>query len=164
MCFSDRKTPVCCVMILSALAMICGIIMIAFAFMFTNMDVVKEMEKEYKEIEDGRKMVFIGLVIFSLLTMLVAGLGFCTKCCKNFCFNLTYGLILTPVWIIVIVIGAASLYVSTAANEKIEEECLKLVEELNTKLAENGIGLDLGDVDSEAAAAAVSGGSSSFRD
>lgn len=117
---------------MSAFAAIAGIIMIAFAFIFTNADVVKEMEKEYEDIEEGRKFVFITLVIFSLSTILVASLGFCTKCCKNFCFNITYGCILLPTWIFVIVIGAVALYVSVAAKDKIEEECVKLVGELDT--------------------------------
>lgn len=92
------------------------------------------MEKEYEEIEEGRKLVFIGLVVFSLVTILVAALGFCTKCCRSWCFNLTYGIILLPVWIVVIAIGAVSLYVSSAAKEKLEEECIKLVDQANAEL------------------------------
>ena len=134
MCFSDRKKPVCCILILSALAAICGIIMIAFAFMFTNKDVLKQMEKENSDIEDGRKLVFIGLVIFSLLTMVVASLGFCTKCCKSIIFYVCYGTLLLPVWIIVIVIGAAALFVSIAAEDKVTEECEKLLAKASEEL------------------------------
>ena len=87
MCFSDRKKPMCCIMVCSGLAVICGLVMIAFAFIFTNQDVLKQMEKEDEKIEDGRKLLFIGLVIFSLLTIVAATMGFCAKCCKSWCFN-----------------------------------------------------------------------------
>ena len=134
MCFSDRKKPMCCIMIMSGLAAICGLIMIAFAFIFTNQDVLKQMEKENSDIEDGRKWVFIGLVVFSLLTILVASLGFCAKCCKSWFFNICFGTILLPVWIVVIVIGAAALFVAIAAEDRIQDECEKLVKELSEEL------------------------------
>ena len=131
MCFKDRKKPVCCIMVMSALAAICGIVMIAFAFLFTNQDVVKQMEKENTDIEDGRKLVFIGLVIFSLATILFSVLGFCTKCCKSWIFNICFGVILLPIWIIVVVIGAGALFISQAAEDKIQEECEKLLGEVS---------------------------------
>jgi hypothetical protein len=36
MCFEKRKTPTRCICVLSALAAICGIVMIAFSFLLTN--------------------------------------------------------------------------------------------------------------------------------
>lgn len=128
MCFSDRKKPVCCIMILSALGAICGIIMIAFAFVFTNQDVVKQMEKQNADIEDGRKLVFAGLVAFAIFTTLVSVMGFCTKCCKSWCFNIIFGTLLLPIWIVVVVIGAGALLISVAAEDKITEECGKLLD------------------------------------
>ena len=128
MCFSDRKKPMCCIMVMSGLAVICGLVMIAFAFIFTNQDVLKQMEKEDEKIEDGRKLLFIGLVIFSLLTIVAATMGFCAKCCKSWCFNICFGTLLLPVWIVVTVIGAAALFVAVAAEDRVEDECNKLLE------------------------------------
>lgn len=131
MCFKDRKKPVCCIMVMSALAAICGIVMIGFAFVFTNQDVLKQMEKENADIEDGRKLVFAGLVAFSLFTILVGVMGFCTKCCRSWCFNICFGTILLPIWIIIVVIGAGALFISVAAEDKITEECNKLLNEVS---------------------------------
>ena len=86
------------------------------------------MEKEDEKIEDGRKLLFIGLVIFSLLTIVAATMGFCAKCCKSWCFNICFGTLLLPVWIVVTVIGAAALFVAVAAEDRVEEECNKLLE------------------------------------
>ena len=134
MCFSDRKKPMCCIMIMSGLAVVCGLVMIAFAFIFTNQDVLKQMEKEDDKIEEGRKLVFIGLVIFSLLTIVAATMGFCAKCCKSWFFNICFGTLLLPVWIVVIVIGAAALFVSVAAEDRVEDECKKLLEKASDEL------------------------------
>jgi hypothetical protein len=169
MCFSDRKKPVCCIMIMSALAAICGIVMIAFAFVFTNQDVLKQMEKENADIEDGRKMVFAGLVAFSLLTIAAAIMGFCTKCCKSWCFNICFGTILLPIWIVVVVIGAGALFISVAAEDKITEECNKLLNEVSQVVNEkfgDQINADLNNAlaDAEKQAEAASGGGFSFKD
>ena len=86
------------------------------------------MEKEDEKIEDGRKLLFIGLVIFSLLTIIAATMGFCAKCCKNWCFNICFGTLLFPVWVVVTVIGAAALFIAVAAEDRVEDECNKLLE------------------------------------
>ena len=36
MCFEERKTPLRCMVVLSALACVCGIIMIVFAYLFVT--------------------------------------------------------------------------------------------------------------------------------
>lgn len=40
MCFKKRKTPVCIMMVLSALAAIMGILMIVFSFLLTDAEVL----------------------------------------------------------------------------------------------------------------------------
>jgi len=78
------------------------------------------MEKEDEEIEDARKFIFMVLLIFSLVTIVIASLGFCFKWCKNRCFACLYGTLLFPTWIIVIVVGTLSTLASVASTDAIE--------------------------------------------
>ena len=126
MCFEDRKTPTRCIMVLSALAAICGLVMIVFSFMLTNNDVIENMEKENADIGDAKKLIFLVLLIFSLITIVIAALGFMFACCKNRCFAVLYGLLLLPSFIVIVIIGAVSIAASVAASDTIEEECAKL--------------------------------------
>ena len=127
MCFKKRNTSVCLIFILSSLAIICGILMIVFTVMFSNTEVVKQMEKESKEVKDGREFVYIALFIFATVSVFTANLGFCTMCVKNLLFYVCFGTLLLPVWIFVIVVGGAALFVSVAIEDKITEECTKVL-------------------------------------
>lgn len=70
-------------------------------------------------------MIFTVLLIFSLVTIAIAALGFFFSWCKNRIFVCCYGIILLPTWIFVIVVGAIATLASVAAKDNIESECLK---------------------------------------
>jgi len=120
MCFEKRKTPVRCIMCLSICAVIASIVMIIFAVMITNSDIIDQVGKEDASIKDAKNRVFIVLLIFALTTMLIGGLGFCFKCIKNRCFAFLYGLILLPTWLAVIIIGGIAVAAATVSKEALE--------------------------------------------
>ena len=120
MCFDERKTPANVILVMSVLGAICGIVMIAFAFMLTNSEILEQIEKENVDVKDARHLVFLMLLIFALLTIFVSGLGMCLKFIENRCFTAVYGIILLPVWIVVIVVGIIAVAASGAAKDRIE--------------------------------------------
>ena len=81
------------------------------------------MEKENPDIKDGKKLIFIVLVIFAATTIFISVLGFCFHCVKNRCFAVIYGLILLPTWIVVIFVGSLAVVVSIAAEDEIKKQC-----------------------------------------
>ena len=126
MCFEKRKTPARCIAVLSALAAIMGILMIVFSFMLTNSDLLDQMGKEDADIKSGVDSTFTMLLIFSLATIAIAVIGFFLLCCKNRCITCTYGIILLPTWIILIVVGFLATAIATAADDAITTECNNL--------------------------------------
>ena len=123
MCFEKRKTPARCIAVLSGLAAIMGILMIVFSFMLTNSDLLDQMGKEDADIKSGVDSTFTMLLIFSLATIAIAVIGFFLLCCKNRCITCTYGIILLPTWIILIVVGFLATAIATAADDAITKEC-----------------------------------------
>ena len=143
--FAARTIPLQIVMWLSLLVMITGIIMIVYTFLFTDADIVENMGKQNSQIDDGRKFIFIGLMIFAFITIIVAAMGCCFKWCHNKIFACTYGFILLPTWIMVLTVGAFSTWLSFAAKDKIEEECedfLVTLAEQDKKREANACGID----------------------
>jgi len=124
MCFEKRKSPVKIMCCCSFFAALFGILMIVFAFLLTGNSMLENMEKEDESIEDVRKLIFTILLIFSLVTIVIASLGFCFTWCKHRCFVCMYGIILLPTWIFVLVVGTIATLASVTATENIEEQCL----------------------------------------
>jgi hypothetical protein len=126
MCFEKRKTPVCIIAVLSVITLLAGILMIAFAFMFTNSAILENIGKEDKTVKDGKDLIFMILLIFSLSTIVIGGLGFLFKCVKNRCFACTYGIVLLPTWIVVLVVGLLALAAAVTSEEAIQSTCLTI--------------------------------------
>merc|ERR1712048_641480 len=147
MCFKKRKTPARCIAVLSGLAAIMGILMIVFSFMLTSSDLLDQMGKEDQDIKDGVDSTFTMLLIFSLATIAIAVIGF-LLCCKNRCITCTYGILLLPTWIILIVVGFLATIIAVAAEDAIIEECDKFTQ-YDTDTTYNGetitISLDIYD-------------------
>ena len=116
MCFSERKKPVRCICCLSICAVIASIVMIIFAVMITNSDILDQIGKEDASIKDAKNRVFIVLLIFSLATLLIGGLGFCFYPCHNRCFAILYGLLLLPTWLAVLIIGFIAVAAATVSK------------------------------------------------
>ena len=122
-------------MVMSGISALAGIVMIIFAFLFTQSDVIEQMEKENPDIKDGKRLIFIVLVIFAAATILIAALGFCFSCVKNRCFAVIYGLILLPTWIVVIFVGSLAVVVSVAAEDEIKKQCQQITDAYNQNAA-----------------------------
>jgi len=148
MCFEKRKTPACCIAVMSGIAIIMGALMIVFAAMLTNSDLLDQFGKENEEVQEGVDAVFLGLLIFALATIGISFLGFFLVCCKNRCITVTYGCLLFPAWIVLIVIGGAALSIAIFGKEEIEKECENITEALTTSV-------NLDDITGEAAADAA---------
>ena len=140
MCCSKRKTAVGCVGLLAILAGICGILMIVFSFILTDSEFIKKIgeAKAFEDVEDSRKFILYGLVTFSVFTMLIALCGCCFKCCKNRCFAVIYGVILTPVWLIVVILGGLAAGASIASEDVVEEQCQKIADRLTIGVDADG--------------------------
>ena len=91
---------------------------------FTNSSILDKVGAEDKTITEAKDRVFMILVIFSLITILIGALGFLFKCIKNRCFTCTYGIILLPTWIVVIVVGLLALAAATLSEDAINSSCL----------------------------------------
>ena len=127
MCFDKRKPAVITLMVLSGLACLFGILMIVFSALLTNNAVLKQMGKDYKPLDDARKMVFLVLLIFSLVTIGIAAMGFCAKCVKNRCFYCFYGFILLPAFLLVVIFGIIGLAAGGAAKNYVDTTCQTIV-------------------------------------
>ena len=126
-------------MFMSGISALAGFIMIIFAFLFTQSDVIEQMEKENPDIKDGKRLIFIVLVIFAAATILVAVMGFCFSCVKNRCFAVIYGLILLPTWIVVIFVGGLAVVVSVAAEDEIKKQCQAITDAYNQNAANSAV-------------------------
>lgn len=128
MCFEERKTPMRCIVILSALAAICGIMMIIFSFMISNNSLIEKMEgKDLLDIEGQVDFIFVALLIFSLATIVISVLGFFFICCKNRVYACAYGIVLLPSWIVLVTVGFVALAASVIADDEITRICEEIV-------------------------------------
>ena len=127
-CFERRKYPAWIVLIMSSLAAIAGIVMIIFArnvhenALLDKAQTVDEVDSKV-DLERLRELVFIGLVAFSSICILAGLLGICLFWIKNRCCAVIYGILLFPTWIVVVVVGGAAVWASTASSDVLEEEC-----------------------------------------
>lgn len=126
MCCPNRKVPVLIMMIVSGLGCLGGLLMIIFSALLTNNPMLKNMGKQNSTLEDGRKMIFTALLIFSLMTTALAALGFCCRCVKNRCLTVLYGIILFPAFLVVMIFGLVGIAVGGAAKESFDNSCVSI--------------------------------------
>jgi len=114
--------------------------MIAFSIIITNSDFITKIgeAKAFDDVEDSRKLIFYGLIVFAVVTMLVGLCGCCFKCCKNRCFAVMYGIILFPTWLIVIILGGLAAGASVASGDVVEEKCTEIAQRLTVSIGEDG--------------------------
>ena len=145
MCFETRKCPVRCIYFFSVLAALAGICMIVFSFLLTSSEFVEKIGQadSFDDIEGGQKFIFYTLLIFSISTILIAGCGFCFKCCKNRCFAAIYGCILLPTWLFVIIVGGLATGLSLGAKDQIEDVCNDFSNKISLNLSSNGAALSI---------------------
>ena len=149
MCCFDfkRKAATAIIGCLAILVGISGICMMVFSFLLTNSEFIKKISKAkaFEDVDDARKLIFYGLVIFAAVTILIALCGCCFKCCKNRCFAVAYGTILLPVWIFVVIVGGLSAGASVASGDTVEDTCKDLADKLSFNVNDDG-GFDLGSI------------------
>lgn len=144
MCFESRKIPMRCIVVLSALAALCGLMMIIFSFLFIDNSLLENMDKnDLLNIKSQKNFIFFALVIFSLATIAISALGFCFICCKNRVFACIYGTILLPSWIIILVIGFVAVAASIIAADEIDTICYKVREVAETSVSNDNISIYL---------------------
>jgi len=129
--FDTRRFPLCIVVGGSFFVFLAGVVMIAFAVMFFNSDVVKNVSKEDDKIEEGRMFIFVCLLIFSLITLLIGGLGFCFCCTKSRLFACSYGIVLLPTWVFILTVGFTATAFVYVGKDRIEEECQNLADKFS---------------------------------
>ena len=124
-CFSDRKTPLCIVMLMAFLAMGCGGLMIYFSIEMVNLAFLDKLEEtsELEGIQLARELLYYLLISVSGITIAVAFLAWCFYCCTNKCFALTYSCIVLPVWIILVLAGLGSLIAVAVGDNVIDNAC-----------------------------------------
>ena len=122
MCFNDRKTPAMFVSILSAFVILFGILMVILsAIYYTKGSIlttdIGELTKQVKTFHTSTFGVLMG---FSCTAVLVGACGiscFCKPCKEKLAFPIIYGIILTAVWIIILVVGVVVTAVSFSTSE-----------------------------------------------
>jgi len=72
--------------------------------------------------------------MFSIFVLLVSACGFMLKCIKNRCFVCTYGIILLPIWLVVLIFGFVGLAFAFASKDMINDACFDLKAETSTTL------------------------------
>ena len=146
-----RNIAVASISCLAILVGISGICMMVFSFLLTNSEFIEKITKAkaFEDVDDARKMIFWALVIFSVVTILLAFCGCCFKCCWNRCFAWAYGIILTPVWILVVIFGGLAAGASVASGDTVEDTCKDLAAKLAFNVDEDG-DFDLGSLGSAA--------------
>lgn len=97
------------------------------------MDKLGELEDIDKDIDfdNVRTAVFICLILFALIAIIASCMGLLACKIKNRCFTICYGCLLLPIWIAVIVVGSVAVYVATEGKDKIQDECVKVIQKLD---------------------------------
>jgi hypothetical protein len=130
--FKSRKTPACLVFILAILGVAAGIMMIYFSIALNNsefMDKLGDLDDLQKDIDfdNIRTLVFGVLLCFSLIATCTSVCGILACKIKHRCFTCTYGILLLPIWIVVFVVGAISVWLANAAPEIVQQACEDLI-------------------------------------
>lgn len=117
-------------------AILCGIIMIVIAIMTTGNETVDKISKDVQDIESGKEIFFVGTIIFGLLAIIASCLAIGMRCCANRkIYRCCTGILLVPVFLLLIVVGGGSLWLSNASEEQIQEQCTKLAAETAQTIA-----------------------------
>ena len=122
--FKSRKTPAVIVFILALAGVVAAGAMIYFSVALNNsefMDKIGELDDLQEEInfDNIRTLIFGILLAFSLLTLIAAACGMLACKIKNRCFTCTYGIILLPIWLVVFIVGAVSVWLANTAPDLI---------------------------------------------
>ena len=122
--FKSRKTPAVIVFILALAGVVAAIAMIYFSIALNNsefMDKIGELDDLQEEInfDNIRTLIFGILLAFSLLTLIAAACGMLACKIKHRCFTCTYGIILLPIWLVVFIVGAVSVWLANTAPDLI---------------------------------------------
>ena len=140
MCCPSRKWPLNIIFLMSIGGVICAIVMIVMAFLLVDSEVLKQLEEDpsLSDIEDGKQIVFIALLIFALVTLFVSACGMVIKCCDKPCLTCTYGIVLLPTWIVVIAFGGLAVYLTQASKDEIQDQCNDLAAEVSYDVSAEG--------------------------
>lgn len=135
-------------------AILCGVVMIVIAIMTTGNETVEKISQDVQDIESGKEIFFVGTIIFGLLAIIASCLAIGMRCCANRkIYRCCTGILLVPVFLLLIVVGGGSLWLSNASEEQIQEQCTKLAAEttqtITTELPEGAeeAGYTFGDVE-----------------
>ena len=118
----------------STIVCLAGIVMIVMGVLMFGSDTVKQIAKEEETVDDFRKATFYALIIFALVTIGIAACGVVLCMCKisNRCYVIGYGVLLLPMWIILIIVGGVGLYASTASKDELTKQCNEIVDSVGT--------------------------------
>ena len=115
------------IFVLSILASIAGACMIIFSFVLTNSEFIKKIgeAESFESVDDARKFIFLILLVFSCVTIATSLCGLCFSCCnvKSRCVVASYGAILLPTWLIIVIVGGIAAGASFAAKSTVEDQC-----------------------------------------
>ena len=111
-------------------AILCGVVMIVIAIMTTGNETVEKVSQDVKDLESGKEIFFVGTIVFGLLTIIVSCLAIGMRwCASRKIYRCCTGILLVPVFLLLIVIGGGSLWLSNASEEQIQEQCTKIAAE-----------------------------------
>lgn len=129
MCFEDRKKPALIVTILSAIIILCGLIMVVESIIFAAQDdvlsadlgTVSEQAANFKNLSYGTLLAFSFMAIITGLAGTTCG---CKPCAKgNICCPILFGIALFFVWLITLIVGSIITAVSFSGPEQIQTFC-----------------------------------------
>jgi len=123
-CFKTRKTPAIILSILSALVLIAGCVIAAFAIHFAVGDSffnIKTLKGDVSDVQiDNFKNVSFGILLGAGIVAFATGFfGFFFTCCKKRCYAVIYGIFLSFTWIIILVLGCIVTAVTYSSAESI---------------------------------------------
>lgn len=131
--FKTRNRWALVVIILSAVVAIGGIVMVGLSVKFyTSEDEFwsADMGDMNEEMDSIRNGVFGALLVFSIVAVIVGGFGMSCLCgpCKPDAtcaraWPITYGIILSVVWIVYFVVGGIVTGMATQLPEAIQQSC-----------------------------------------
>jgi len=130
MCFKERRIPVMILLVLSVPVFIMGAALVALSFVVTDIESIEEVAKEEEKIGDYRDLVLAILIITGIVTIAVAVfaamIALCRACKGPFVAG-CFGLVVTPLWALILGFGAVSTYVANNLEEWVEDECPRIL-------------------------------------
>jgi hypothetical protein len=118
MCWGEKKVPVLILTILSSLMIVCGVIMVIECIVYqTSQSVLTaDLGSLTTQIQSFKNSTFGVLIGFSATAIIVGIFGTLCHCkpCDSIVFPILFGITLTAIWIVFIVVGAVLTTVSVA--------------------------------------------------